>query len=183
MTTGAKEVYEGTENPGPSLKDPLELLNPKQVALLRMLAGMLNSATLAPDVLDRLIAVKDEGTTDGVRTIQISAREKIPGSVRLELIRGTVPIFVQQKWDCPLMPGEKGTVPSIPQPDGYIPQSLSFNIAGTHGSVKFVAWQINAIAQDAQFQPPADLPRRQVDQSFLYTLFSTSLKFALGTAD
>ena len=39
MATGAKEVYEGTENPGPALKDPLEFFTAKQVALLRMLAG------------------------------------------------------------------------------------------------------------------------------------------------
>ncbi len=72
MATGGKEVYEGTENPGPGLKDPLEFFDPKQVALLRMLCGVLNSVALAPDVLERLIAAKDEDIIGGGRVIQIS---------------------------------------------------------------------------------------------------------------
>jgi dienelactone hydrolase len=158
LATGAKEIYEGTENPGPALKDPLELFTVKQVALLRMLAGVLNSVALAPDVLERVIVVKDEGLIDSVRVIRISSKEKIPGSVRLEL-------------------------KSDGNPDRFTPQNLTFNIAGVEGSIKFADWKINAVAQDALFQPPANLPQRKVDQSFLYTLFSTSLKFALGPGE
>ncbi len=153
MATGGKEVIEGSENPGPALKDPLELLDARQVALVRMLAGVLNSISLAPDVLERLIAVKDEGIIEGVRVMQITSRGKIPGSVRLML---------------------KG--------DANTPQSLTFNISGVEGNIKFHGWQINAAAGDALFQPPAELPRRKVDESFLYTLFATSLKYILGSA-
>ena len=154
MATGAKEVIEGTENPGQSLKDPQELIGPKRAALMRMLAGVLNSIALEPDVLERLIVAKDDSVNDGLRIIQISAREKIPGSGRLMLV-----------------------------PIGNTPQNLSFNIAGIEGSVKFAEWKINAPAQDVLFQPLANLPRRQVKQSFLYTLFTTSLRFALGTVE
>jgi dienelactone hydrolase len=158
MSTVAKEVYEGTENPGPALKDPLELFTAKQIALLRMLAGVLNSVALAPDVLERLIVAKDEGLISGSRVIQISAREKITGSVR----------FV---------------IKPEGNPEEYTPQTLAFDFPGAEGSIKFVDWKINTPAQDALFQPPANLPSRQVEQSFLYMLFSTSLKFALGTVE
>ncbi len=183
MATGGKEVYEGTENPGPGLKDPLDFFDPKQVALLRMLCGVLNSVALAPDVLERLIVAKDEGFGEGGRVIQISLLGRIPTSVRLELrskddlglsqISGGLSRFSRS---------ENGTVP-LGRAEEYTPQSLAFNFPGVEGSVKFAEWKINAPAQDSLFQPPADLPRRKVDQSFLYTLFSTSLKFAMGTVE
>ena len=85
MATGGKEVYEGTENPGPGLKDPLEFFDPKQVALLRMLCGVLDSVALAPDVMERLITAKDEDNIGGGRVIQISLQGRIPAGMRLEL--------------------------------------------------------------------------------------------------
>jgi dienelactone hydrolase len=153
MTTGAKEVIEGVDNPGPTLKDPRELLGARQVALMRMLTGILNSISLAPDVLDRLIAAKDGGIADGMRAIQITGRERMPGAVRL-----------------------------LVKTDTNAPESATFNVSGVEGSIRFHRWQINAAAEESLFQPPSDLPRRQVDESFLYTLFSTSLRYILGAA-
>jgi hypothetical protein len=51
---------------------------------------------------------------------------------------------------------------------------------GVSGSVKFLKWQINAPAQDDFFQPPADLPRRPAEESYLYSLFTFWLNMALG---
>jgi dienelactone hydrolase len=154
MTTGAKEVYDGTENPGPALKDPLELLSAKQLALLRMLTGAIKSIDLVPEVLERLIIAKDLGTKQGLQTIEISPNGKFPASVRLELKADN-------------------------QSREYSPQSLSFSLPGAEGNVKIVKWQINAPAQDAMFQPPDHLPHSKVDQNFLYSLFSTSMRFLL----
>jgi dienelactone hydrolase len=154
MTTGAKEVYDGTENPGPVLKDPLELLSAKQLALLRMLTGAIKSIDLVPEVLERLIIAKDLGTEHNMRTIQISPNGKFPASVRLELKAEN-------------------------QSKEYSPQSLSFSLPGAEGNVKFIKWQINTPAQDAMFQPPDNIPHSKVEQSFLYSLFSTSLRFLL----
>ncbi len=169
MATGGKEVYEGTENPGPALKDLTEIIDHKQTSLLRMLCGMLDSVSLAPDVLDRLIIAKDDGDVGfagSVRVIKISAREneKYPGDVRLEL-----------------KPEVKAD--SITQTIAYAPQIATFEFPGIKGSVKFVEWKLNAPAQDSLFQPPADLPSRKVDEGFLYTLFSTSLKYVLPTGE
>ncbi len=80
------------------------------------------------------------------------------------------------------MVGDSENVPPG-KPEEYTPQTLTFKFPGVEGSVKFAEWKINAPEQDSLFQPPADLPRRKVDQSFLYTLFSTSLRFALPTAE
>jgi hypothetical protein len=80
------------------------------------------------------------------------------------------------------MIGDSENVP-LGKPEECTPQTLTFNFPGVEGSVKFADWKINAPEKDSLFQPPANLPRRKVDQSFLYTLFSTSLKFALGTVE
>jgi dienelactone hydrolase len=195
MATGGKEVYEGTENPGSSLKDPLEFFDSKQVALLRMLCGVLNSVALAPDVLERLITAKDENLIGGDRAIQISLRGRIPTSVRLELgglsrfshsENGTVALSSQISSRYARMVGD-GKIENAAVPAGRqeecTPQNLTFSLPGVEGSMKFTEWKINAREQDALFQPPANLPQRKVDQSFLYTLFSTSLRFAIGTGD
>jgi len=182
MATGGKEVYDGTENPGPALKDPLEFFDAKQVALLRMLCGVLNSVALAPDVLERLIEAKDEGTIEGDRVIQISLQGRIPTSVRLELKSEGDLGLTQISNRYARMVGDSKSV-LLGKPEEYTPQTLTFNFPGVEGSVKFAEWKINAPEKDSLFQPPADLPRRKVDQSFLYTLFSTSLRFALGTAE
>jgi dienelactone hydrolase len=148
MKTGAKEVYEGIENPAAASKDLQEILGPKRVALLRMLSGLLKAIAMTPDVLDRLIATKDGGTQNGLHVIQMSGRENIPLAARLAL-----------------------------KPESNTPQRLMLNTPNMETTIKFTDWQINSIAPDALFEPPADLPRRKVEQSFLYTLFSTSLRF------
>jgi dienelactone hydrolase len=182
MATGAKEVYDGTENPGTGLKDPLEFFDPKQVALLRMLCGVLNSVALAPDVLERLIAAKDEDNIDGGRMIRISLQGRIPIGARLELkSEGDLGLSQISKRYARTM-GDNESVP-LGKPEECTPQNLTFIFPGVEGSVKFAQWKINTPAQDSLFQPPADLPRRKVDQNFLYTLFSTSLRFALGSAE
>jgi dienelactone hydrolase len=182
MATGGKEVYEGTENPGPGLKDPLEFFDPKQVALLRMLCGVLDSVSLAPDVLERLITAKDEDAIGGGRAIQISLLGRIPAGMRLELGSEDELGLSQISKRYARMVGDSTNVP-VSKPEESTPQSLTFNFPGVEGSVKFAEWKINAREKDSLFQPPANLPRRKVDQSFLYTLFSTSLRFALPTAE
>jgi dienelactone hydrolase len=182
MATGGKEVYEGTENPGSGLKDPLEFFDPKQVALLRMLCGVLNSVALAPDVLERLITAKDADFAGSGRVIQISLSGRIPAGMRLELgAEGDLGLS-QISGRYARMMGDSKSIP-VSKPEECTPQILTFNFPGVEGSVKFAEWKINAPEKDSLFQPPADLPQRKVDQSFLYTLFSTSLRFALGTAE
>ncbi|MGD0517923.1 MAG: dienelactone hydrolase family protein [Thermoguttaceae bacterium] len=182
MATGGKEVYDGTKDPVPALKDPLEFFDAKQVALLRMLCGVLNSVALAPDVLERLIAAKFENTIDGDRVIQMSLQGKIPTSIKLELKSEDDLGLSQISRRYARMIGDSENVP-LGKPEECTPQTLTFNFPGVEGSVKFADWKINAPEKDSLFQPPANLPRRKVDQSFLYTLFSTSLKFALGTVE
>jgi dienelactone hydrolase len=182
MATGGKEVYEGTENAGPGLKDPLEFFDPKQVALLRMLCGVLNSVSLAPDVLERLIAAKDEDFVGGGRAIQISLRGRIPAGLRLELGSEDDLGLSQISKRYARMVGDGESVP-VGKSEEFAPQRLTFNFPGLKGRVKFAEWKINAREKDSLFQPPADLPRRKVDQGFLYTLFSTSLKFAVGVSE
>ena len=147
-----------------------------------MLCGVLDSVALAPDVLERLITAKDEDTIGGGRAIQISLLGRIPAGMRLELKSEDDLGLSQISRRYARMVGDRENVPPV-KPEEYTPQNLTFNFPGVEGSVKFAEWKINAPEKDTLFQPPADLPRRKVDQGFLYTLFSTSLRFALGTPE
>jgi hypothetical protein len=154
MATGAKEVIEGTENPVSPLKGIRDILGPKRTALLRMLGGVLNSVAMVPDVLERHVVVQDGGIKDGLRILHLSARDHIPITARLSL-----------------------------NPNGNTPKRLSFSAPTMQGEIKFIEWRMNSSAEASLFQPPANIPRRQVDQDFLYTLFSTSLNFFVGSAE
>ncbi|HEY4759198.1 MAG TPA: hypothetical protein VIH42_01320, partial [Thermoguttaceae bacterium] len=60
---------------------------------------------------------------------------------------------------------------------------LILNLPHMEAAIKFSDWRVNAAAKDNLFEPPANLPHRQVDQGFLYTLFASSIRFALGTTE
>ena len=64
--------------------------------------------------------------------------------------------------------------------DGRTPEKIAFDVAGAQGSVEVRGWHVDAIAQDAQFEPPADLPRQEVDQADLQRVFSAMLNLALA---
>jgi hypothetical protein len=63
--------------------------------------------------------------------------------------------------------------------DGRTPDRASFDVAGVSGTLQFRVWQINMAAQESLFEPPADLPRREVDQTELRRVFSAMFNFAM----
>ncbi|MGW8257452.1 MAG: hypothetical protein ACWGMZ_08210, partial [Thermoguttaceae bacterium] len=164
LATGNKEVFEGSDNPNAMLKSPLELLDSRQVKLLRMLSGMLKVAATMPEVLQSLVVVKDDGEINGSRAIRLVWRTNPTVFARLLLKKGNSPLH------------------GPAEPEEYALQNLTFNFPGVQGNIKFVAWQVNGLAKDALFQAPADLPRRKVDNGFLYTLFSTAIKLTFVSA-
>ena len=52
----------------------------------------------------------------------------------------------------------------------------------TRGTVTFRGWQVNTVAHDAMFDPPAGLPEKEVDRQDLYRMFSAMFNFAVESA-
>jgi hypothetical protein len=64
-------------------------------------------------------------------------------------------------------------------PSGRSPDRLELRIGGVRGTVKFRAWQINTIAQDPLFTPPADLPVTEVRRADVDRMFMSLFNFAM----
>jgi len=64
-------------------------------------------------------------------------------------------------------------------PDGKTPQLLSFAVPGAAGTVRFLGWQINTVAHEAMFEPPAGLPSKDVETEELQRMFSAMFDFAM----
>jgi dienelactone hydrolase len=147
---GEKKAVQGTRHPLAERKDFLAFADRRQVALLKMLAGMLRSVAMVPEVLERLVMLTDEPAAGGVPAIRMTLRDP-PGAGGFRLLFNA---------------------------DGQTPQRLEFEVRGTRGAVEFRDWRINAVARDDLFQPPAGGEIQTVDQAEVYQIFSALLKSA-----
>jgi hypothetical protein len=66
--------------------------------------------------------------------------------------------------------------------DGKSPKSASFDLSGLRGTVAIRAWQFDAPAYDATFEPPAGLSEKEVSQEDLQRMISGLLNFAVDSA-
>jgi dienelactone hydrolase len=134
--------------------DPLAFTAADNVLRLRMLAGVLGAAAMAPDVLDPWVALAEEPSARGPRSIRIILKGPNRGSARLLL-------------------GD----------DGRSPQSLSFEMPGAAGNVKFLGWQTNTVVPAAVFDPPSGLAPKDVPVEQLQRMISAMFDFAVDRAD
>ena len=145
-----KTVTAGVEKPSKN-RNPLSLADPQKIAALRALAGL--SATLEMIQLDTLhywIDIQDAPASEGRPGLRIAVNEKYPGSIWLYF-----------------------------EKDGKTPAKAVFDMAGVSGQITIRRWQINAIAEETLFNPPADLPVTRVEQADLYRAFATLLNLAM----
>ncbi len=154
MASSRKVVFKGTENPGQKLRDPLALADPQQVTKMRMAAGAAAAVAIAPDLLLRWITAEDADAKDGCRAIRVAAKDKKSSSATL--------VF---------------------QPDGATPDVLRFEIDGAKGIVRFHGWQTGTVAHPSLFEPPADLPRKTVDQTDVYRTIASLFNFAMESIE
>ena len=105
-----------------------------------------------PDVLDQVAEVRDASPPGKPRTLTIVPKHKGKelGRIRLAL-----------------------------DADGKSPKSAGFDLSGLRGAVMVHAWQFDAPAQDAMFEPPAGLSEKGVSQEDLQRMISGLLNFAL----
>ena len=150
MVGSDKTVIAGVEKPSKD-RSPFSLADPRKVAALRALVGL--SATLDMIRLDTLhdwIDIQDATAPEGGRALRIVVNEKYPGSILLCF-----------------------------QKDGKTPSKIVFDVAGVSGKITVRRWQINTLAEETLFNPPADLPVARADQAKLYRAFAKFLDLAM----
>lgn len=155
MAAGEKVVFRGTPSGDAQPGNPLAFAEKGHLLKLQMISGLLAALAIAPDTLDSWAAIEDdppaEGTTaEGTTAVRILNKRKKDDRVRIVFDR-----------------------------DGKTPRSSTFQVQGVQGTVTFRVWQLNAPAHDSLFEPPDQLPVRQVDAEDLYRIFSAMFNFAM----
>ncbi len=152
MIAGGKTLFRGVLQPGPQPGDPFAFVEPRNRDRLRMAAGAAAAIALAPDVLDQVAEIREPLPPGKLRTLTIVPKHKGKelGVIRLAL-----------------------------DADGKSPKSASFDVSGLRGTLAIRAWQFDAPAQDAMFEPPAGLSQQEVSQEDLQRMISGLLNFAV----
>jgi dienelactone hydrolase len=153
MVSAKNVLFKGTGGTGDGPGDPLAFADAENVLALQMAAGAAAGLSIAPHVLTQWIRVLDDTAPQGPPAIRVTAKEDNVGSLRVVL-----------------------------KEDKRTPQSATFDVAGVRGAVIFRGWQLNTVAHDAIFDPPAGLPEKEVDRQDLYRMFSAMFNFAVESA-
>jgi dienelactone hydrolase len=149
---GGKTLLKGVLQAGPQPGDPFAFVETRNRDRLRMAAGAAAAMALAPDVLNQVAEIRDASPPGQLRTLTIVPKRKGKelGHVRLEL-----------------------------DTDGKSPKSAAFDVSGVRGTVIIHAWQFDAPAHDAMFEPPAGLSEKPVSQEDVQRMMSGLLNFAV----
>jgi dienelactone hydrolase len=150
MASGDKIVFKGTAQSAAKPDDPFGFADSDYVVKLRAVAGAAAGVALAPGILEQWITISDTGAGHGPRSIQITLKEKQEGTVDVEL-----------------------------REDGKTPHRVRFDVAGVKGSATFHGWQTDTVAHRALFEPPAELPEKEVEPAALVRVFSAMFNFAM----
>ena len=139
---------------GTKPQNPLALADPANLLKLRVAAGAVAGMSLAPDMLEQVLVVRSEKSEGGPLTIHLAAKDKRNAALRL-----------------------------VMHSDGIRPDRVEFEVADLCGVAAFRAWQRNAPAPDALFDPPAGLPQREVNADDLHKIFSAMFNFAMESIE
>jgi hypothetical protein len=153
MVSGKKVLFKGTGGAADEPGNPLAFAAEQNVLALQMAAGAAIGVSLAPHVLNQWMEVADDTPAQGPPTIRVVVQEDNLGSLRVIL-----------------------------KEDGRTPERATFDLVGVRGTVTFRGWQVNTVAHDAMFDPPAGLPEKEVDREDLYRMFSAMFNFAVESA-
>ena len=129
--------------------DPLAYVEPKQLVKLQMLSGILNTLAMTPNILDRWVTIRDEAAAGKAPVTRITRKDRAAD-------------YIEIVW----------------RADQATPAMATFEIEGFRGTVVFHAWEFNAAAREAMFQPPADVPVKEVAATDLVRMFSAAFSFA-----
>lgn len=134
--------------------DPLAFADLRYLMRLKMLAGAVGGAMLAPEILDPLASITEEPGLAGRPVIRIAPKGRQQGVFRLRF-----------------------------QKDRTTPEALDFEVQGFKGTVRFRVWQLGTVARPELFAPPTGLAVREVEAEELYRIFSAMFNFAMELAE
>lgn len=150
LASGKKAVFAGRAGAEETGGDPLAYVRAEYAVKARVVTGVLAGVTMAPEVLEQFVSISDESAAGGPKTLRLRSKKDEPGSVVLVL-----------------------------RDDGRSPESLTFEIQGVQGTVKFRGWEMNTAADPGMFDPPGDVPVQEVDRKDLDRMFSAMINFAM----
>ncbi|MEN6451398.1 MAG: C45 family autoproteolytic acyltransferase/hydrolase, partial [Thermoguttaceae bacterium] len=122
---------------------------------LRVVKGVADSLAMAPHVLEPWICVSG-GDAASPCALQIK----------------------NQPWSVSLKFGGDGRTP-----DSAALVSRLVGQSFVMGTLKFRQWQLNAPGSDDLFEPPADLPRQEVEQEDVLRVFAAAINFGVDQLD
>ncbi|MCR4413787.1 MAG: alpha/beta hydrolase [Thermoguttaceae bacterium] len=140
----------GVRVPSPRTTDPLAFADPKYLMRLKVAAGAVGGAVLAPDILEPLATITEERSIQPGPAVRIQLKGRNQGEFLLRF-----------------------------KEDRTTPASLDFDVPGAKGTVTFRVWQMDTIARPELFEPPAGVPAKHVDSVELYRIFSAMFNFAM----
>jgi dienelactone hydrolase len=153
MASAGKKLFRGTKGLAAKPGDPLAFAGPECMTRVRVAAGALAGAMLAPEILDSLVTVTEEPARDGKRALHLAVKGRKGKS--------------------------GGTAEIVFKPDGKTPEQVTFDAPGAKGTVEFRQWQTNTIAPDEVFDPPSGLEEQEVEAVALQHVFSAMFSFAM----
>ncbi|MBN1589593.1 MAG: prolyl oligopeptidase family serine peptidase [Pirellulales bacterium] len=132
---------------------PPPAIDPKHLLKLQMVSGVVAGAAMAPSLLDSVVTLEEDRAATNVHAVRITSKKDPSDWARLVL-----------------------------HADGRRPDRVEFDVDGTRGTVKFLAWQFNSPVEEERFAPPADLPVREVRRADVERMFVAMFNFAMEKA-
>jgi len=134
-------------------RNPLAFVDAKLLEKAKMVVGIMSTVALAPSLLEEYVRAEAR-TSDKTLILDISPRK--------ESVQGEVQITYQ--------------------PDQKTPQSISFDLQGTHGTLTIRSWQLNSVSFPTVFEPPQDLPVEKAVNADLLRILASQLNIALKSS-
>ncbi len=150
LASKEKIVFVGANGGGEAGRGPLDYVDSDHVVKARVVIGALAGVAMAPEVLEQFVSIADESPAGGPKTLALKPKKGDPASVRLTFDK---------------------------RQDSL--ESLAFDIGGVTGTVKVRNWQMNTAAHPGMFDPPGDVPVKEVRREDLYRMFSAMFNFAM----
>ncbi|HBO42627.1 MAG TPA: hypothetical protein DD670_01565 [Planctomycetaceae bacterium] len=141
-----RAVFRGSGEPG---AEPPPAVDSAHLLKLRMAAGALTGAAMAPSLLDSLLTIDEQGASSDGRSLLLKSKRN-PDWATLVL-----------------------------RSDDRSPKQIRFEIGKVKGNVAVRAWRVDAPASDELFAPPGDLPVTEVSRADVERMFASLFNFVM----
>ena len=148
-----KRVFCGTE----ARRDDLSvtgLVNPQRLMKMRVAVGALAAASFTPEALKQYYTLGEVKNANGERLVEVKVNHK--------KTRGNLDLAFSA--------------------DGT-PLSASWAFGDVTGTARFSHWRLNAVSDDALFEPPPDLPRQPVLHEDVLRMFAAVFEYLVEATE